>query len=113
LKSELGEELASRKYFERFLEHWGRADSDLPDVRDARRRLARQIIAGPAVILPATRVLLSYSPDCANSSFKGTTMSGFCVRSASFVSRMPSEVWTYARFVLGSMTHTERTPKER
>jgi hypothetical protein len=22
---------------------------------------------------------------------------------------MPSEVWTYARFVLGSMTHTERT----
>jgi tetratricopeptide (TPR) repeat protein len=41
LKSELGEEQASRKYLESFLEHWGRADWDLPDVRDARRRLAR------------------------------------------------------------------------
>jgi len=63
--------------------------------------------------LRATQVILSYPPDCANSSSRGTTMSGFCVRSASFVSRMPSEVWRYARFVLGSMTHTERTPKER
>ena len=41
LKSELGEEQVSRKYLESFLEHWGRADWDLPDVRDARRRLAR------------------------------------------------------------------------
>jgi tetratricopeptide (TPR) repeat protein len=41
LKSELGEEPASRKYLESFLEHWGKTDWDLLDVRDARRRLAR------------------------------------------------------------------------
>jgi tetratricopeptide (TPR) repeat protein len=40
LKRELGDEPASRKYLESFLEHWGKADWDLPDVRDARRRLA-------------------------------------------------------------------------
>ena len=40
LKSELGDERASREYLEKFLEHWGKADWDLPEVRDARRRLA-------------------------------------------------------------------------
>ncbi len=41
LKGEQGEKQASRRYLESFLEHWGRADWDLADVRDARRRLAQ------------------------------------------------------------------------
>ena len=39
LYSELGDEAKSREYFERFLEHWGDADWDLSEVRDARTRL--------------------------------------------------------------------------
>jgi len=41
LKNELGDEPASRKYLESYLEHWEKADRDLTEVRDARRRLAR------------------------------------------------------------------------
>ena len=39
LYGELGDESKSRDYFERFLEHWGNADWDLAEVRDARARL--------------------------------------------------------------------------
>ena len=40
LKSELGDERSSREYLEQFLEHWGEADWELPEVSDARHRLA-------------------------------------------------------------------------
>jgi tetratricopeptide (TPR) repeat protein len=39
LYSDLGDEAKSRDYFEQFLEHWGNADWDLPEIRDARARL--------------------------------------------------------------------------
>jgi tetratricopeptide (TPR) repeat protein len=39
LSGELGDDAKSREYFERFLEHWGDADWDLAEVRDARARL--------------------------------------------------------------------------
>jgi hypothetical protein len=39
LYGELGHEAKIRENFERFLEHWGDADWDLPEVRDARARL--------------------------------------------------------------------------
>ncbi len=41
LHSDLGDDSQSRDYFERFLEHWGDADWDLPEVRDARSRLQK------------------------------------------------------------------------
>jgi len=41
LYAERGDQAKSREYLERFLEHWGNADWDLPEVRDARARLSR------------------------------------------------------------------------
>ena len=40
LRMDLGDRARGRAYLERFLQHWGRADWDLPEVRDARARLA-------------------------------------------------------------------------
>jgi len=41
LYAERGDQTNSRQYLEQFLEHWGNADWDLPEVRDARARLSR------------------------------------------------------------------------
>ena len=40
LEIELGDEESGRQYLESFLDHWGNADWDLAEVRDARKRLA-------------------------------------------------------------------------
>jgi hypothetical protein len=40
LKLELGDHARGRELLEKFLEHWGKADWELPEVRDARARLA-------------------------------------------------------------------------
>jgi tetratricopeptide (TPR) repeat protein len=40
LKLELGDRARGRELLEKFLWHWGKADWDLPEVRDARARLA-------------------------------------------------------------------------
>jgi hypothetical protein len=40
LKLELGDRARGRELLEQFLEHWGKADWDLPEVRDARALLA-------------------------------------------------------------------------
>jgi hypothetical protein len=39
LRLELGDRARGRELLEKFLEHWGKADWDLPEVRDARARL--------------------------------------------------------------------------
>jgi len=41
LYAERGDQTKSRQYLERFLDHWGNADWDLSEVRDARARLSR------------------------------------------------------------------------
>ena len=41
LQVDLGEQEEGRRNLERFLEHWGDADWDLPEVADARERLGR------------------------------------------------------------------------
>jgi tetratricopeptide (TPR) repeat protein len=40
LKLELGDRARGRELLQKFLAHWGKADWDLPEVRDARARLA-------------------------------------------------------------------------
>ena len=40
LKLDMGDEAAGREYLKKFLDHWGNADWDLAEVRDARERLA-------------------------------------------------------------------------
>jgi hypothetical protein len=39
LEIELGDEVSGRKYLESFLDHWGNADWDIPEVRGARKCL--------------------------------------------------------------------------
>jgi tetratricopeptide (TPR) repeat protein len=41
LEFELGHQESSRKYLESFLEHWGNADWDLPEVAEAQKRLGK------------------------------------------------------------------------
>ena len=41
LQMDLGEQEEGHRNLERFLEHWGDADWDLPEVADARERLGR------------------------------------------------------------------------
>ena len=40
LRMDLGDRARGREYLRKFLDHWGKADWDLPEVRDARARLA-------------------------------------------------------------------------
>ena len=37
---DLGDRARGREYLQKFLDYWGKADWDLPEVRDARARLA-------------------------------------------------------------------------
>ena len=41
LEEETGDRLAAREHYRRFLDHWGDADRALPEVADAKQRLAR------------------------------------------------------------------------
>lgn len=40
LRLDLGDRARGRELLQKFLDHWGNADWDLPEVRDARARLA-------------------------------------------------------------------------
>jgi hypothetical protein len=40
LRLDLGDRAGGRQLLQRFLDHWGQADWELPEVRDARARLA-------------------------------------------------------------------------